>query len=106
MRPALIVLLAGLLAGCAQGGNLWVKEGVSAEDRQRDMVDCRRQADAEAERQSYATGARAPIYEVDPNTGQVREAFRTQSQSAALSEKTRSEELYQRCMRARGYRQE
>ena len=105
MRPAFVILFAGLLAGCAQGG-LWSKEGVSDEDRQRDIVDCRRQADAEAERASRGAGMPAPIYEIDPNTGQVRQAFRTQNRSAALSERSRSEELYLRCMKARGYRQQ
>jgi uncharacterized lipoprotein YajG len=94
-----------LLAGCAQT-TTWQKAGVSDEDRQRDMVDCRRQADAQAEREMYARGGQAPIYEVDPATGQVREVFRAQGDVAHLNERTLSQQFYGRCLQARGYRQE
>lgn len=103
-RWACLALGCGLVAACGGGTTTWQKEGVAAEDRQRDIVDCRRQADAQAEREAFGAPGRAPVYELDRATGAVREVFRTERRSAALSEKARSQELYEDCMRARGYR--
>ena len=105
MILATAILSLSLLAACA-GPTAWQKDGVAADDQQRDMTDCRRQADAQAEREMHGRGAQAPIYDVDPGSGQVRQTFPQQSRSAALSEQALSQQLYVRCMKARGYTQE
>lgn len=104
-RRAALALLLALVAGCAQHGG-WHKDGVSAEDLNRDRVDCRRHADAQAEREAFHGGAHAPVYELDRNSGQIREAFETERRSAALREKARAQQLFEDCMKTRGYRAE
>jgi hypothetical protein len=98
-----LVLLAFGAAGCT-GGAGWSKQGATAEDAQRDMVDCRRQAEAQAERESFGRGpAAAPVYDVDPNTGKLREQFATERRSADLQQSAQAQELTERCMLQRGY---
>ncbi len=91
-----------LAVGCTQTGG-WQKAGVRAEDLQRDRVDCHRQADGQAEREAFGGARRAPVYEIDRNTGKVREAFKTERRSAALNERARAQQLFEQCMKTRGY---
>ncbi|MEQ9639069.1 MAG: hypothetical protein RIM84_03525 [Alphaproteobacteria bacterium] len=109
MREAYVrnVGLAALLAlaGCNQTAG-WQRDGVSADDLQRDRVDCHRQADAQAEREAFGGARRAPVYEIDRSTGTVREVFKTERRSAALNERSRAQQYFESCMKTRGYRRE
>ena len=100
-----VVVLALFAAGCAAGAGDWSKPGATEEALAQDISGCRQYAQLQAERESFRTAGRlrAPVYEVDPSTGTVRESFSTERAAASIDEASRRQQLFEQCMRDLGY---
>jgi hypothetical protein len=93
----LIVVLAGLLAGCGPRG-AWQKPGVSFADAQADSRECNRLARDQAFRERFFASPFGPGYPYGPY-GYRRSHYH----DSYMWRGQRESELQDFCLRARGY---
>lgn len=102
MKP-LAVALALLLAACASG-DVWVKEGATAADLDRDTQACERSARIAAEREAFrGVPAAPPQVRVERGGAGSTEIVRGGS-STSLDESALRAQYFDRCMREMGYK--